>query len=234
MSRSRIPKASDIIVAAVKKRILADRMPVGARLPSESELMEEFGLGRVTVREALRILERDGLVDVRRGPSGGIFVRHTDIRQVSETLELLFGLRETTLGEFADFRILLEPRVAALAAQNSSPEDRKRLLAVAEAEDDASRSADLHGMIAGVCGNDVYEFTLQAMQSSLVGHFRFELITPEHLDTTHRAHLKIVKAIAEGDVEGAERAMRRHLEQYAEYLKENGLENEPIVPRDRD
>lgn len=232
MSRSRIPKASDIVVTSIRDRILSERLPVGTRLPSESDLMEEHGLGRVTVREGLRILERDGLIDVRRGPNGGLFVRHTDIRQVSETLALLFGVRETTLGEFADFRLSVEPRVAELAAEHATDEQRAELLAAVKAENETSRTPDLHSMIAGMCGNDVYEFVVKAMHSSLVGHFRYELIRPDHIDTTHRAHLKIVKAVCDGDGGAAERAMRRHLEQYATYVKENGLNQEPIIPRD--
>ncbi|MCZ4497556.1 MAG: hypothetical protein JWQ74_109 [Marmoricola sp.] len=194
--------------------------------------MEEHGLGRVTVREALRILERDGLVEVRRGPSGGIFVRHAEIRQVSEALALLFSFRDTTLGEFAAFRLLVEPRVAHLAATHATQEQRLGLVRAAEAEVDTPRTADIHSLIAEACGNDVFEFVLKSMHSSLVGHFRFELITPEHREATNRAHMKIAQAIADSDAEAAENAMRRHLKTYAAYLRENSLDSEPIFPRD--
>ena len=229
--KTRIPKASDVIVAAIRDKILAERLPVGARLPSETELMEEHGLGRVTVREALRILERDGLVDVRRGPHGGIFVRHADIRQVSEALALMFSFRDTTLGEFATFRLAVEPMVARLAAENGTPEARARILEAAKSETSTSQSADIHSNIAEACGNDVFEFVLKAMHVSLAGHFRHELITPEHFETTSRAHVKIASAIAAGNGAAAEKAMRRHLEVYCDYLVEFRLDKEPIFRR---
>lgn len=230
-SRARIPKASDMVVAGIRHRIVSERLPVGTKLPSELELMDEYGLGRVTVREALRILERDGLVDVRRGPSGGIFVRHTEIRQVSETLALLFSFRDTTLGEFAEFRLQLEPYVARLAAKHATDEQRAEMLAAVEEEREPSRTADVHSLIAAACGNDVFELVLKSMHSSFVGHFRYDLITPEHVEATSRAHAKVVRAIIEGDGASAERAMRRHLETYTGFLQEHGLDSEPILPR---
>lgn len=230
-SRARIPKASDVVVAAIRQRIVSERLPVGTKLPSELELMDEYGLGRVTVREALRILERDGLIDVRRGPSGGIFVRHTEISQVSDTLALLFSFRDTTLGEFAEFRLQLEPYVARLAAKHATKEQRAELLASIGTEGEPSRTADVHSLIASACGNDVFELVLKSMHSSFVGHFRYDLITPEHVEATTRAHAKIVHAIVDGDGAAAERAMRRHLETYGAFLEENGLDTAPILPK---
>jgi GntR family transcriptional repressor for pyruvate dehydrogenase complex len=229
--RGQLPKASDIVVEAIRHKILVERLPVGTRLPSEAELVEEHGLGRVTVREALRILERDGLVDVRRGPHGGLFVRHADIAQISDGLALMFALRNTTLGEFAAFRLALEPEVASLAALNATDAQREAL--VAAAADDPSalhRTADIHSMIAESCGNDVHEMVLKGLHVSLAQHFRRELITDEHKAETGRAHRKIAGRIAAGDAEGARRAMAKHLEVYAAFMRDNGLEGEPIVP----
>src|SRR5699024_3756987 len=118
-SRSRrLPKVSDLVVSALRERIINQQLPVGSRLPSEAELMEELNVGRVTVREGLRLLERDGLLEVRRGTTGGNFVRHPDIEQVSESISVLLGIRGTRLREFVEFRQLVEPEAAALAAQH--------------------------------------------------------------------------------------------------------------------
>lgn len=228
--RAPIPKASDVVVTSLRQKILSERLPVGAKLPSVDDLMVEHGLGRVTVREALRMLERDGLIDVRRGPAGGVFVRHTDIRQVSEALALLFSFRGTTLKEFASFRLLVEPEVARLAAINATDKEREEILHVAKTEKEAWQSANLHSLIAGCCGNDVYEFALKSMHVSLAGHFRHDLITRDNADKTAQAHTKIATCIAEGDAAGAESAMRRHLEVYQAFLMTHDLENDPIFP----
>lgn len=210
--------------------ILRRRLPVGTRLPSVDELMVEYGLGRVTVREALRILENDGLIDIRRGPTGGVFVRQVDIRQVSEALGLLFNSNGITIGEFADFRLLVEPEIARLAALNATPEQRSELVNEAETEREAWQSAGLHNVLAGACGNGVFEFVMKAMQAPLSGHFRHNLISHEDEEITAQAHTKIAKCVADGDAPGAEKAMRRHLVAWKEYIVIHGLENESIFP----
>lgn len=231
-SRARIPRASDIVVDAIRNKILSERLAVGSRLPSETELMEAHGLGRVTVREALRLLERDGLVDVKRGPNGGIYVRHAEIRQVSEALTLLFSFRDTTIGEFLGFRMLVEPQVAALAAEHATDSQRARLLALAaEGLHVSSGSADVHSLVAEACGNDVFELTVKSLHMPLARHIRMERVTDTNLSLTEQAHSKIARCIAEGDAEGARWAMTRHLEAYGDYLRQTGLIDESIVPR---
>jgi len=231
LRRGQLPKASDIVVAAIRHKILVNRLAVGTRLPTEAELMEEHGVGRVAVREALRLLERDGLVDVRRGSHGGLFVRHADIGQVSDALALLFSLRNTTLGEFAAFRLAVEPEVARLASLNAT--DEQRAMLVAAACDDpleTQRSADLHSLIAEACGNDVYLMVLKGLHVSLANHFRHELITEEHKSGTSKAHQKITRCINSGDASGAQQAMTTHLAVYAAFIRNNNLDTQPIFP----
>jgi len=231
-ARARPPRASDMLVQALRHRILSERLEVGYRLPSEVELMGVYGLGRVTVREALRLLERDGLVDIRRGPIGGTYVSHTGIGQVSEALTLLFSFRGTTIGEFLDFRLLVEPRVAALAAQHATDKQRSRLLAMTAVGPGPSPGpADVHSLIAEACGNDVLELTMQSLHIPLARHIRFERVTERDLSLTERAHSRILRRIADGDSAGASRAMIIHLEAYAGYLGETGLTDAPIVLR---
>lgn len=226
----RIPKASDYVVNAIRSEILGGNLAVGTRLQSETELADRFGLGRVTVREALRLLERDGLVTIRRGPSGGIFVSHPNISQVSEALALLLRMRNTSLGAFAAFRLQVEPLVTELAAINATDEQRERILAVARADLGVERTADLHDMVAEASGNDVFEFTLKAMHVALDSHFREERITAENRDGTRRAHERIAERIAARDPAGARAAMERHLLTYQEYLETSGLIDEPVIP----
>jgi GntR family transcriptional repressor for pyruvate dehydrogenase complex len=227
----RLPKASDLVVSAVRQRILTERLPVGHRLPSETELMEEYGLGRVTVREALRLLERDGLIEIKRGPGGGIYVRHPDITQVSEAISLLFSVQKVTLREFIAFRQLVEPAAAALAAVHAAEEQREAILQAAEAEENQlGPVVDLHVLIGESTGNGVLSLVLQALHRPMAVHFRSDKISKRDVEVTTKAHRKIAELIAAGNAEGAERAMRRHLDAYAHYLEEVGQIDEPIVP----
>lgn len=229
-NRVRIPKASDVIISDIRERILFHRLPVGTRLPNESELTEQYGLGRVTVREALRVLERDGLVEIRRGPTGGIFVRHTDISQVSDAMAMLFRFSDTTLGEASEFRALLEPRVAHLAALNADDEQLGEIARIAEGESDPVRLAGFHALLSAACGNKVFEMTLKALHDSAAGHYRYDVIEGELPDGGVHDHVGIAKAIVARDAHGAEEAMRQHLATYDAYLRDNDLAGVPTIP----
>lgn len=229
----KLPKASDLVVRELRAQILDQKLPVGTKLPSEVELAESFGLGRVTIREALRLLERDGLVVMKRGPSGGIFVRHPDVDQVSQAVALLVKLRGTTLGEYAVFRLATEPTIAALAAVNATEEQKQHLVEIASVDVPAGSSSatgDFHEELSAVCGNDFFALTQKATHVALHMHFREEKISDENRGLTLRAHEKIAKLVAAGDADGAKKAMEKHLIAYQEFIRKAGLEGESVIP----
>ena len=230
-SRARLPKASDLVVTALRQQILVERLPVGTRLASETDLMDAYGVGRVSVREALRILERDGLVDIRRGASGGIFVREVGIEQLSDALAVRLSTRDTSLADFADFRLHLEPSVARLAAVNASPEQRAQLMDIAEQWSDGKVVADFHGLVAAASGNGVHEIIVGALRLSLESQVRHEVVSREYSADNVREHIAIARAISEGRAEDAEARMRAHLEGYRSFVVEAGLASEPVIPR---
>lgn len=227
-----VPKASDLIVDDIRRRILTERLPVGFRLPSETELAEDYRLGRVTVREALRLLENHGLIEIKRGPGGGVLVRHPDVTQLSDGFTVLFGMQDITLGEYLDYRILIEPQAAAWAAERATTEQREAILEAVNRETDIhSDFEEIHILIAEASGNGVNHLVTSAILSgNMVRASREDKIAPEDTEGSHFAHQKIATAIAAGDAEQAERYMRKHLLAYREYLEQVGLANEPIVP----
>lgn len=226
----RLPKASDLVVSGVRRHIITRRLPVGAPLPSESELMAEYGVGRVAVREAFRLLERDGLIEIRRGVNGGVFVRHPDISQVSEVISLLFAVKNTTLREFVEFRQLVEPAAAAHAAKNISAEQREQLAVILRVDEDLAHVPDLHLLVAEATGNGVLALALNALRHPFQEHFRPGRIDAGHMRETSAAHAKIAKRILAGDASGAQRAMTVHLAAYRDYLERENLMEEPIIP----
>lgn len=227
----RLPKASDLVVDALRDRIINQRLASGTRLPSEVDLAQELHVGRVAVREGLRLLERDGLVEVRRGNTGGIFVRHPEIEQVSEAISVLLGIQGSTLREFVEFRQLIEPAAAALAAERALAEHAEALVTIEQGDTELARVPDLHLLIAEATGNGVLAIALGAMSHPFSEHFRSNQILPSHMNETSAAHAKIARKIRLGDVDGARRAMTVHLDAYASYLEHEGLLDEPIIPR---
>lgn len=230
--RRRLPKASDFLAGELRAQILGNGLAPGAPLSSESELIEQYGLSRGSVREALRLLEAEGLIDIRRGPKGGIHVIHPDAGHVAKSLALLFTIQESTLGDFFQFRLAIEPHVAAEAARDASDEAKADILRVAQAaENDPGRTPDFHAELGRSASNSIFGFLLTALHQVLEWHLRLETIGPGDVQATVQAHQRIAEAIHEGDSDRAELAMRRHLQAFSDLLEQQGRLQEPIVPK---
>ncbi|MDO8944550.1 MAG: GntR family transcriptional regulator, partial [Desulfobacterales bacterium] len=115
------------VVAQIEDAILAGRVKTGDMLPSERDLKDMFRISRGTLREALRVLEQKGLIEIKLGVGGGSLVKTVDGGQVSESLGLLIRSQKVSLNQLAEFREGVEGTVAALAAERRSPADVERL-----------------------------------------------------------------------------------------------------------
>jgi GntR family transcriptional regulator, transcriptional repressor for pyruvate dehydrogenase complex len=231
----RLQKASDVVAARLRGQILGEPIQVGTELPSEAELMETHGFSRSTVREALRLLEADGLIVTKRGPGGGIRVSSPDINQISRSMAILLTSQAVTHRDFLAFRRLIEPPLAALAAREATAEQRTWLVALAKNEEieysGVRASVKFHEAV-GVCTNNgVARTVLAAMQSALEGHVRAESLSTDDIHGTTNVHFRIAKLIADGKSDQAARAMERHLEAYAKAVDAKGLLEEPAVAR---
>ena len=233
----RLPKASDVLADRLRGQILGRGMQVGDHLPSEAGLIAEHGFSRGTVREALRLLESDGLIEIRRGPHGGIRVVHPDLSQVTRSLALLLTLAETSMRAFSDFRQLVEPAAAAAAARSASDEQRGWLLALAEVG--TSRSASWEPQVEfhealGVCSNnEILRVVIAAFGQELTWHVPGEHLSEQDMADTLRAHRSIARAVAAGDADRASKAMLRHLQQFERVLAEKGRLDQPVLPKER-
>lgn len=233
---TRVPKASDILANRLTARVLGQGLEPGERLPSESELMETYDFSRGTVREALRLLETDGLISIKRGRNGGIRASQPDLSRLNRSMALLLTSQETTVREFFVFRMLIEPAAAALAAENATDEQRDALLAIAEDDSpisDVSQSADFHGTIGEATNNDLFSIMLSLLHDVLEWHAYSEQLSVEDLKGTQRAHVAIAKAVVKGDARAAEKAMQRHLRSFEDVLRSRDRIDEPVIPRHR-
>ena len=131
----RVPKASELIADAVRAQIARGELRPGSPLPNETELLAHFQVARPTVREALRILEAERLVEIVRGARGGARVREPDIRAASAHCALLLQLQGATIADVYEVRLMLEPAAARLAAERAPGEAARALEAVIAAEE---------------------------------------------------------------------------------------------------
>ncbi len=124
---------TDHIVEQLKEYVLSRELPPGERLPSDAVLSEAFGVSRGTIREALHMLEHDGVVTIKKGPGGGIFVSEGNFLQVVDSI--FYALRWEQISEdsfhaLIETRKTPEDRIARLAAERADQEDLSALEAI--------------------------------------------------------------------------------------------------------
>lgn len=117
----------DAVAAALRRSILKQETKPGERLPSEREMSEQFGVGRLVVREALRSLESMGLIEVRRGAKGGCFVRSFNLRQMSRSLRNILSIGEISLQDVLEARLAFESEILRLAMERATGADLKKI-----------------------------------------------------------------------------------------------------------
>ncbi|MGE4552139.1 MAG: FadR/GntR family transcriptional regulator [Desulfovibrionaceae bacterium] len=193
----------------------------GEKLPPERVLAETFGASRTSVREAIRILAERGVLESRQGD--GTYLRapgpDTDPDGLRRACAEAFDEHRRRLGEILAFRRILEPGVAALAAQNIAPAELERLKALACDQqrrllahaDDADVDAAFHLALARATGNRVLVDVLTALAGILAQSRSEHLRGPERKRLSHRDHLRIIDALERRDPDLARRVMKEHL-----------------------
>jgi GntR family transcriptional repressor for pyruvate dehydrogenase complex len=128
----KVPRASELVADKLRSLIVDGVVSEGANLPSEKELVLQLGVSRATLREALRILEVEGLISTKTGPKGGILVQRPGVANLTRSLSLLLQLEETPFSVLLEARRLLEPLCANLAAERVTVEEMAELEAIIE------------------------------------------------------------------------------------------------------
>ncbi|WP_118134731.1 FCD domain-containing protein [Oceanicella sp. SM1341] len=208
------------LVEMLSEDIRSGVFAVGDALPSERELMEEFGVSRLTVREALGALEKSGLIAVRPGTRARVCEPSSDrlVELLSGTATFYISQPEG-LRNFQDVRTLVETGLARMAAERATPEDIAGLGAILEAnrasvgdtEAFARTDMDFHLAIARIVGNPMLDAFYLAVDRWL---HEVRLVTLAHegqMETAFAAHQRIFDAIRARDADRAFGAMREHL-----------------------
>jgi GntR family transcriptional regulator, transcriptional repressor for pyruvate dehydrogenase complex len=225
----RQPRVAELVAARIRQQILDGTLPAGSLLPKQEELLEDFDVSLPSMREALRILEVEGLVDVRRGNVGGAVVRVPGPDEAGYTLALVLQSRAVPLDDVATALRSFEPRCAALCAERR---DRKRTVlpalqrnidASAAALDDAETFMTLarafHEELVAGCGNETMGLVVGSLER--LWSAQTKQLAERTLDLGDFAsrgvreaglaeHVAIVEQISAGDADGAERAAREH------------------------
>ncbi|MGM0701514.1 MAG: transcriptional regulator NanR [Pseudomonadota bacterium] len=231
MSRYRIERKtlSEQVAEQLEADILDGRLGENDQLPSERELMEQFGVGRPAVREALFYLQQLGLIAINSGTRARV------IRPTAEAvMARLSGVTRQLLAKpdgqqyFQEARALFEISLARYAARHASDEDLARLRTALQDNRDAmgdearfKRSDnDFHGTLASIARNPIFD-AIHVALSEWLDDRRAQVLQQKDEDKAAlKAHVEIVEAIESHDPDAAEAAMRRHLDRhYGTYMQ---------------
>jgi GntR family transcriptional repressor for pyruvate dehydrogenase complex len=201
----------------IQELIRKGELQVGDKLPPERKLAETFKVSRNSVREAIRALAEKNVVRSRRGD--GTYICAPDDSMVTESLRRTVQGQRQRIEEIFEFRRLLEPQIAFLAARNMSRNelDRLKILVVDQerriiaGKDDADLDAAFHLLLAGATGNRVIHEVVRTL-SHVLSETRSEALqSEERRRASVRTHILIIDALERGDGAGAREAMHRHL-----------------------
>lgn len=128
-------KAYEEVADRIRERIFTAAVKTGERLPTERTLAVQFGVSRVVVREAIRALELSGLLDVKKGPKGGIFIIEDHQRPITDSIANLLGRGDARLKDLFEVRLLIEPYAAKRVARIGTAQNFSELAALVEQAD---------------------------------------------------------------------------------------------------
>jgi GntR family transcriptional regulator, transcriptional repressor for pyruvate dehydrogenase complex len=227
------------VVEQIQDAILEGKLKPGDKLPPEREMREMFRSSRGTIREALRILEQKGLINIKTGVSGGAVVNALNTNQISESLDLLIRYQRVSLRDLAEFREGVEGLVAGLAAERATNNDIDRLeQLLVEAESHLEHGIshwdefikvdnNLHLALAQIAGNPIYESILKTVYENIRLYFsRFLPKKDELLRENYKDIWEIVGAVKNREAAKANLLAQNHVYRFNRLMEEKARQPE--------
>lgn len=218
MSAIKKVRLSESVIEAIKKMIVDDGFNPGEKFYSEKELTRKLEVSRSSIREALRILEVTGQVNVKQGK--GIFISDTQGKRFKEFSTWLKNNEQSIKDNF-EVRLIVEPKAARRAAEKATPGDIGKMETACSQFAESAKNGNteeailcdhrFHNSLAGATKNKTLFVLMKAMTTTLADGWVSSLYTPGRIQQTIYEHDDIVDAIKNKDRAGAENAMTRHL-----------------------
>lgn len=224
----RTPKTAELVARQIRNAIIRGQIPNGSSLPAEAHLIAEFEVSRPTIREAVRILESEGLLRVARGARGGALVRKPDYEMVARATGVTLQAQGTTIGDLYEMRTLIEPPAARLVAERNSEagvialrEHLQREYEMIHDRQAQSRAiGEFHRIMIEQSGNQSMLLVAHALQDLVGKHLMLARALEPLQDMTElerrtrvglRSHAKLIDLIEARDGAGAEAHWRAHM-----------------------
>ena len=226
LSPVQIPKSGELVAAQLRRKIIRGELAEGEPLPPEHEMSRTFGVSSPTMREALRILEAEGLIVVQRGIKGGPRISVPSVDGAARYAAFVLQHRGTTYHDITQARAILEAHAVTLLAQNRTDDQLRALRAALsdsltqDHQEAAHGYAHFHTLVAELAGNDTLVlFTRMAnmifehgVRNHLTQAAETDPAQHRHLqEGANRTHARLVELIAARDATSAAELWRKHI-----------------------
>ena len=206
------------VLEHIKSLLLEGRLRAGDRLPTVNAMATELGVGPASVREAYRVLETMGILEVRQGRGTTVAA---DIIEPARRIEDFRVAQQQSVSTVMETRRLVEPGVAALAAERATVKEREAILQAArdmdrmvkEGLDFVEPDLNFHDLIFVAAHNPTLASTLSGLREVMTDLRRLVTRNPIAVDKAVHYHQLIALAIYEGDADAARALMKQHLEE---------------------
>jgi GntR family transcriptional repressor for pyruvate dehydrogenase complex len=223
-SRVSVGRISEIIVEQIRLLIRDGKLKPGDRLPPERDLCHSFGVSRVTVREALRMLQSSGLVEIRVGSRGGALITAPTSDRVGQDLAELLTLSVLSAADVTEARMILEVGIVPLVCECATEEDLTDLEQICERSENALRNSDysmdisleFHTRVAQATHNPAIVMLVESFRGPILMSLqRAKESAPEMGGVGTKEHERFVEAVRARDIEAATAIMCEHLQRTA-------------------
>ncbi|KWX22953.1 MULTISPECIES: FadR/GntR family transcriptional regulator [Mycolicibacterium] len=221
----RSPKTAELVAGTLRRMVVEGQLKDGDFLPNEAELMSHFGVSRPTLREAVRVLESERLVEVRRGSRTGARVRVPGPEIVARPAGLLLELSGADIADLMVARAAIEPMAARLLAENGTEEafaelDRmleEHIPADWQSDRLAETTGDFHRRVVELSGNATLGIIAGMLYEITVRHTAFLFkerrpVSKADYEKLMRSYRKLIQIVRSGDGDAAEAHWRKHLD----------------------
>jgi GntR family transcriptional repressor for pyruvate dehydrogenase complex len=215
-------KASERVAQDIVRDIVRRRLQTGDRLPLEAAMVDEYGVSRTSLREALRLLEVQGLISLKPGPGGGPVVGAVEPAHLAKMTALYFHLGAATYADVMRTQVLMESNCAQLAALNPAREEAMRPWLVQELPDEVIEYRDLttgfHNAVYQLAANPVLSLLTQAVTHIVTQHVLMTMDPVELRGPIVDEHAELAAVISRGDAVEAARMTTAHFQRQHDHF----------------
>ncbi|MGW8815624.1 FadR/GntR family transcriptional regulator [Gordonia terrae] len=227
------PTAGQLVADSIRRKIVLSEFRDGDNLPNEGQLLEQYGVSRPVLREAIRILQSESLLTIRRGSKGGARINAPRPQPVARAAGGLLQYQHTTVFDVFRARSIIEPPAVRILAANRSAATLRQLREALDREAAAldhprqwgHAHANFHTLLVELSGSNTLALFANIMSdittahtAAVLAHATDDNQVRSDAELSHRVHRKLVELVERSDGAEAEKLWRNHLEETTEKM----------------